>query len=158
MRSHMLVPAFVLSFLLAGLSLLLGFAGEAAADPVPPGTRIRVETTPATPGLKGDLVSWTVTEIVLRPDSTSERTLSLQVMPETRVWESRGHHGHGWLGAGLGFVVGGGIAALIFSANEDDYEAPPIGLVVYPLAGVFTGALVGSGIKTEKWREVSTSR
>jgi hypothetical protein len=145
-------------FTFAALSLLFGLVGEAAADPVPPGTRIRVETTPATPGVKGDLVSWTVHEIVLRPDSTSERTLALKMTPETRVWESRGQHGHGWLGAGLGLVVGGGIAAMIFSANEDDYEAPPVGLVVYPLVGIFTGTLMGSGIKTERWREVPNSR
>jgi hypothetical protein len=142
---------------IATLSLVLGFAGEAAADPAPPGTRVRVGTSLEEPGVKGTLVSWTVNEILLRPDSTSERTLSLKLNPETRVWESRGHHGRGWLGAGLGLLVGGGIAAAIFSANEDDYEAPPFGLVVYPMVGVFTGALLGSGIKTEKWREVSAT-
>jgi hypothetical protein len=140
---------------IAALPLALVLAGDAVAAQVPVGTRIRVETAPETPGIKGTLVSWTVNEIVLRPDSTSERTLSLKLMPETRIWESRGRHGHGWLGAGLGFVVGAGIAAIIVSSNE--YDAPPAAMMSFPLAGIFTGALMGSGIKTEKWREVPTS-
>ena len=134
--------------------LALGLGGEAAADPVPPGTRIRVGTSLEEPGTQGTLVSWTVHEIVVRPDSTSERTLSYKMTPETRVWESRGYHGHGWLGAGLGLLAGAGLAAILLATHADDYEAPPPYIVSFPLAGVFTGALLGSGIKSEKWKEV----
>jgi len=150
---------------LAVLSLLLPTLAVAQPPQLAPGQRVRV-TAPEL-----GLARWHATlaavddgELVLVTD-TSRRVPLASV---TRLEAYAGRRSHWLLGAGIGFLVGGGATYLVLntpsgstalcdqSANQDAISSGEcLGLMAGgALAGAGLGALVGMFFKSDKWADV----
>ena len=155
------------------LTPLAGGVAQAQAPLPPPGTRLRVthscEQT-AQPGdrtgcrSEGTLVRWQGDTLTLASGQSSTR---YGVNAISRVEVSRGTRSHRLLGAGIGFLAGGGVAAAVLytggstsscdqSANQDAMSTGEcIGLTALGgLAGAGLGAIVGGFFRSERWDDV----
>ena len=88
-------------------------------------------------------------------------TLAVPLTALTSFETSQGRKSHTLLGAGIGFLVGGGIGALALMNDQDcldiaDQSAcTALGAGIGGLGGAITGALLGGLVfKTERWRQV----
>jgi hypothetical protein len=101
----------------------------------------------------------------------SVHTWRLSLASVEQVDFSQGRKSHTLLGAGIGFLVGGGVAvALLYtggstslcdqSANQDAMNSGEcIGLTALGgLAGAGLGAIIGGFIRTERWQGIPLKR
>lgn len=154
------------------ISLVVAPFGTIASQQSPPvkaGDRVRV-MAPSVSGspFVGTFVAVEADSLVVH-DSVDTWRLSLASVEQLDL--SRGRKPHTLLGAGIGFLVGGGVAvAVLFtggssspcdqSANQDAMNSGEcIGLsALGGLAGAGLGAIVGGLIRTERWQRIPFDR
>ncbi len=147
--------------------------------PVRPGERVRVTghffcqpfNSNCVRGLPqryvGTFVTWEADTLVVQ---SNRDTLAVPVDFVTRLDVSRGRKTNTAKGAGIGFLLGGLVGAVIVYASYE--ECVPQGLfscigpnygpgtyalmggVIGGFGGLVAGALIGSAIKTDRWQEV----
>ncbi|HEX9226357.1 MAG TPA: hypothetical protein VF885_06825 [Arthrobacter sp.] len=113
---------------------------------------------------EGTLVRWQGDTLAV---TSGESTTLFGVSALSRVQVSRGTRSHRLVGAGVGFLAGGGVALAVLytggstslcdrSANQDAIgSAECLGLTVLGgLAGAGLGAIVGGLFRTERWDDV----
>jgi hypothetical protein len=139
------------------------------APPVKAGDRVRV----IAPGVSGSPFVGAV--VALEADSLvvhdSMDTWRLSLASVEKVDLSQGRKSHALLGAGIGFVVGGGVAIAVLytggstslcdqSANQDAMNSGEcIGLTALGgAAGAGLGAIIGGLIRTERWQNIPLER
>jgi hypothetical protein len=150
-------------------------AGGGAVAQVHPGTRLRL-THPCDQagqsGAGGDRACRSEGTLVLWQGDTltvasGQSTTRYGVGAISRLQVSRGTRAHRLAGAGVGFLVGGGVAAALLytggstspcdqSANQDAMSSGEcIGLTALGgLAGAGLGAIVGGFFRSERWEDV----
>lgn len=162
---------------------LAPFAMQIAQGQVPlpqPGARLRLTFPCHQPGplpqggdpmecrSEGTLVRWQGDTLTV---TSGESTTPYGVNTLSRVQVSRGTRSHRLVGAGVGFLTGGGAALAVLhsggstgpcdpSANQDAMgSAECLGLAVLGgLAGAGLGAIVGGFFQSERWGDVPLER
>ena len=139
------------------------------SPPVKAGDRVRV-MAPSVSGspFVGTFAAVEADSLVVH-DSVDIWRLSLASVEQVDL--SRGRKSHTLLGAGIGFLVGGGVAvALLYtggstslcdqSANQDAMNPGEcIGLTALGgVAGAGLGAIIGGFIRTERWQGIPLER
>ncbi len=139
------------------------------APAVKAGDRVRV-VAPSVPGspFVGTFVALTADSLVVQD---SKDTWRVSLASVNQVDLSQGRKSHALFGAGIGLLVGGGVAAAVLytggstspcdqSANQDAMaSAECIGLTALGgVAGAGLGAIVGGLIRTEGWQEIPLER
>ncbi len=167
--------AFVLLAILAFVPL----ASATAQVPMRPGARVRVTRHFCQPfnsncvgGLPqryvGTFVRGEADTLVVQSNGD---TLSVPVNLVTRLDLSRGRKTNTGKGAGIGFLLGGLVGAVIVYASYEECVGgfaclgdlgPGVnvvaGGVIGGLGGLVTGAFIGLAIQTDRWREVPLDR
>lgn len=167
----------------AAVIFLTPFVGSFAQGQAPlpqPGTRLRVthpceQAGQPTAGgdrtgcrSEGTLVLWQGDTLTV---ASGQSTTRYGVNAISRVQVSRGTRSHRLVGAGIGFLAGGGVAAAVLytggstsscdqSANQDAMSAGEcLGLAAAGgLVGAGLGALVGGFFRSERWDDVPLER
>ncbi len=159
--------------LAAAISLLLLAAARplpAQQPTLPAALQPRVRISSPRPGgsaIVANLVGVTGDSLMLRR-SPEESPLALALESVGRIEVSQGRHARTGRGALIGFLTGTalGTGLVVAAASADDsgmndgvaeFAAFVLGSGI-ALAGVGIGALVGSAIHTEEWREVPISQ
>lgn len=139
------------------------------ASPVKAGDRVRI----IAPNVSGSPFVGTV--VALEADSLvvhdSMDTWRLSLASVEQVDLSQGRKSHALLGAGIGLLVGGGVAFAVLytggstglcdqSANQDAMDSGAcIGLTALGgVAGAGLGAIIGGLIPTERWQDIPLER
>jgi hypothetical protein len=137
-----------------------------AQDPPPidPGARVRVSTSSAADErIVGTLAALQSEALVVDVEGHSE-PVTLPVASVTRLEVSTGRKSKTATGAGIGFGIGaaaGTVLALMFCSDPDNACGAGSflgGSVLLGLPGAGVGALIGSGIKVERWETVPLDR
>ena len=151
-----------------------------AQVPVRPGAPVRVTHVPICPPPTycvgphrqsvGTFLAWKADTLVVQSNGD---TLSVPVNLVTRLDVSRGRKTNTGEGAGIGFLLGGFVGAVIGLTSYEKCESQgafscigPGGPEIYALGaavigglgGVVVGALIGSAIETDRWQEVPLHR
>jgi hypothetical protein len=160
-----LVTLMIISLIVAPLATI----ASQQSPPVKAGDRVRI-TAPSVSGspFVGAFVAIEADSLVVH-DSVDTWRLSLASVEQVDL--SRGRQSHTLLGAGIGFLVGGGVAvALLYtggstslcdqSANQDAMNSGEcIGLsALGGVAGAGLGAIIGGFIRTERWQGIPLKR
>lgn len=147
------------AFLLAAGFLMIG--RDAVAQRPEAGDRVRIHACePARRDrctrIIGTLVSADPALIVLRDSSGVEQRVATGPASELQV--SRGHRSHWLLGLGIGAVLGGSLGvATALQCDSDEAAACYIGAPLGLGGGMVLGALIGSTVRSERWRTVDAS-
>jgi hypothetical protein len=155
------MQAWFVFLVAAGLSLPTSVnADDRPAEGSPaPGARIRVWQRDRAPGpLLGTLLELGKSELTLRSQNGPDAvTIPLQAV--SRIDVSVGHRGNAGKGALVGMAVGW--LVIFLDVKRDPGECAPAGKCAALFAtfvgapvGALTGGLIGSLVKTERWREV----
>lgn len=149
------------AFLQPGTRVRLTVPCELKGQPTPEENRPRCRS-------EGNLLLLQADSLTL---AAAEATTSYGVNTITRVEVSRGLRTHRLTGAGVGFLVGGGVAFALLntggstslcdrSANQDAMgSAECIGLAALGgAAGAGLGAIIGGFVRTERWQDVPLER
>jgi len=163
--------------ILVAILAFVPLASATAQVPVRPGARVRVTGHFCQPLYScvggspqqyvGTLVTWEADTLVVQ---SNRDTLAVPVDFVTRLDVSRGRKTNTANGAGIGFLLGGLVGAVIVYASYEECVpqglfsciGPNYGPGTYALAGgviggfggLMAGALIGSAIKTDRWQEV----
>ncbi len=163
------------------LVAILAFVPLASATAqVRPGERVRVSGPPICPPTYticvggprlqsvGTFVTWEVDTLVVQSNGD---TLSVPANLVTRLDVSRGRKTNTGKGAGIGFLLGGLVGAVIVYASYEECvggwaclgDLGPganvaAGGVIGGLGGLVAGALIGLEIQTDRWQEVPLDR
>jgi hypothetical protein len=165
--------AFRSALVLAALSTAQRPDADAQASRPEPGARIRVAArgvVGARPRqLAGVLVRLAADSLVV--DTEPGGTLALPTTDIEALAVSRGKHGHALAGAGVGFLVGAGVAYAVLSsggstspcdetANQDAIGSTAcLGLAALGgAAAAGLGAVIGGFVRTERWQDVPLER
>ena len=147
------------------LMLGSGCAGVHVVERVPPrqelepGTRVRVHLYQPRGKPIGQVVHVDADSLIIAPEENLDQRPTLLATNIRRVDISIGRRPRTGRGALVGLLAGtvGGYVALLRVCSEDCVRA--IVLLALPIGGALVGAgggaLVGSLIKTERWRPVS---
>ena len=164
--------------ILVAILAFVPLASATAQVPVRPGARVRVAGHFCQPSYSncvegrpehrvGTFVAWKADTLVVQSNGD---TLSVPVNLVTRLDVSRGRKTNTAKGAGIGFLLGGLVGAVIVYASYE--ECVPQGLfscigpnygpgayalvggVIGGFGGLVAGALIGSATNTDRWEEV----
>ena len=153
----------ILNILISGLL----FSLRAQEEPlVVPGTRVRITATKyfekalIRSRVVGTVVALTTDSLVVQ---TKEwyRSLAIPITSVTALDVSRGLKSKIVTGAGIGFLIGGAAALMVFSyAGDSDAVCPDecISLLefsIIPLAPTLLGALIGALVEVDRWETVA---
>lgn len=154
----------ILNILISGLL----FSLRAQEEPlVVPGTRVRIT---ATKYFEKALIRSRVvgTVVALTTDSLVVQTkewygpLAIPITSVTALDVSRGLKSKIVTGAGIGFLIGGAAALMVFSYEAGDSDAvcrdECISLLefsIIPLAPTLLGALIGALVEVDRWETVA---
>lgn len=121
-----------------------------------PGERVRITKRGATNSnpLIGIYRSATAESVEVSQHDTKaglDTRLSVPIDELTRIEVSRRRKHHVLPGILVGFLAG---VAIAVSGSSNDSEIPNLGLLIFPPVGALAGALVGSGIVSERWEIV----
>ena len=168
--------------ILVAILAFVPLASATAQVPVRPGERVRVTHQPICPAgticlgpsprqrSVGTFLAWKADSLVVQSNGD---TLSVPVNLVTRLDVSRGRNTNTTEGAGIGFLLGGFVGAVIGLTSYEKCESQgafscigPGGPEIYALGaavigglgGVVVGALIGSAIESERWEEVPLDR
>jgi hypothetical protein len=133
----------------------LPLPGQDIAPPAPRDSRVRATMkVPVRLEYVGTLESWDAESLRLSGPGGPPGRLELSEMAKLEVSRGmKGNAGKGALiGAGVG-LVGGIVAGIVFSSEDDAYEYMAICLSTWAGATA-VGAITGAFIKTEKWQEL----
>ncbi len=149
---------------------------------VRPGARVRVTGDFCQPSYSnclggrpehhiGTFVAWKADTLVVQSNGD---TLSVPASLVTRLDVSQGRRTNTGTGAGIGFLLGGVVGAVIgyasyaecvpqgwFSCIGPDFGPEVVAVMVGLVGGTggaLFGALIGSAIKTDRWQEVPPDR
>ena len=135
----------------------LPLAGQDVAPPAPRDSRVRVTMqVPAGMEYVGSLESWDAESLSLAGSGGPPGRLELSELAKLEVSRGmKGNAGTGALiGAGVG-LVGGIVAGILFSPENDDYGLVYMSIAMSTFVGATAiGAVTGAFIKTEKWQEL----
>lgn len=166
-RSHAAIPlSFTLgcsmktaAIVLAAGLLMIG--RDAAAQRPEAGNRVRIHACePARRDrctrITGTLVSADPALVVLRDSNDVEQRVAMGPASELQV--SRGHRSHWLLGLGIGAALGGSLGvASALQCDSDEAAACYIGAPLGLGGGMVLGALIGSTVRSERWRTIDAS-
>ncbi len=145
------------------LLIPLSFTSLAAQDTLSAGDKVRLSTVQQR-GVVGYWVSLDDNQLTLRSE-THHSSLVLPLASLTKLEVSQGITSHTGLGAGIGFVIGTVVGgALVIGVCTDEFLGPctigqvAAGLAITILPPTALGALIGSAIRTEQWKEVPLDR
>lgn len=153
----------------SGSCLLLGVGASPLvaqyASPLGPGTLVRVSHTDSccrSPRV-GTLVAVSADSVVIHERGAQNARVALRRGNVTALEAGRDVGSRAWRGAGLGFLIGGGVGAAVMLAGdcEDDaicHSFKPVwalaGGGLGGLAGLVVGGLIGSQIRNVVWHSV----
>jgi hypothetical protein len=119
----------------------------------------------------GTFLAWKSDTLVVQSNGD---ILPLPLDSVTRLDVSRGRKTNTARGAGIGFLLGGLVGAVIVYASYEECVpqgpwscigpdfgsgfAAAVGGVIGGLGGLVAGAIIGTAIKTERWQEVPLDR
>ncbi len=107
----------------------------------------------------GKLLAFDSTRLLLAPDPSHRDTLQIDRSRIERLELSVGHKGHGWAGAGIGLLAGGGVGALVGSQlPKGDWIDLRVaaGAAVGATAGLVLGAVIGHAAwVSDRWQTVA---
>ena len=168
--------------ILVAILAFVPLTSATAQVPVRPGERVRVTHQPICPAgticlgpsprrrSVGTFLAWKADSLVIQSNGD---TLSVPVNLVTRLDVSRGRNTNTGEGAGIGFLLGAVVGAVIGLASYEECESQgafsclgPDGPEIYALAGAIigglgglvAGALIGSATETDRWQEVPLDR
>ncbi len=143
---------------------LLGSTQRLAAQESPapqPGSRMRVRPADTAPAkwLVGDVRQQSGDSVVLRVEG-QEQPLRLAWADVSAAEVSGGHRSHALTGALVGGGVGLGLAALLSTDPEmvTDLMPTAAGFAIAFLVPTGLGALIGTAVRTERWRPYNLPR
>ncbi len=147
-----------------------------ATAQVRPGERVRVTRLPICPppyicvggpGLQsaGTFVAWKADALIMESNGN---VLALPLDSVTKLEVSWGRKTNTGKGAGIGFLLGGLVGAIIGYASYEECSClgggvgpetlALVGAVIGGFGGLATGVLIGSAIETDRWQEVPLDR
>ena len=89
------------------------------------------------------------------PHGGAETRLSIPIDDLATIEVSRGRTHQTLAGILVGFLAGAAVTAAIFaSASNSGSEIPPVGALIYPVAGALAGGMVGGGVGSDRWEKV----
>ncbi len=169
--------------ILVAILVFASLTSATAQVPVRPGARVRVTghffcqpfNSNCVRGLPqryvGTFVTWEADTLVVTESNGD--TLSVPANLVTRLDVSWGRTTNTGMGAGIGFLLGGVVGAVIGYGTYEECARPGLfsclgdvgpetlafaGAVIGGFGGLVTGALIGSAIETDRWQEVQLDR
>ncbi|MEO8622907.1 MAG: hypothetical protein ABI625_17675 [bacterium] len=143
-------------------ALLAASSRPLAAQEINPGARVRITTSGTREPSVGNVVSATEQGLVAR--LASGDTIRVPASNLAGLEISDGQSRHIWLGAGLGFIGGAAVGALIGAATppdancnfmcDDKVLGEAIGAGLLGIAGTVVGGIIGATHTTENWRAI----
>ncbi len=168
--------------ILVAILAFVPLASATAQVPIRPGEQVRVTHPPICPAdticvgpsprqrSVGTFLAWKADSLVVQSNGD---TLSVPVNLVTRLDVSRGRKTNTGKGAGIGFLLGGVVGAVIGLASYEECESqgafscigdlgPGVnalgGAIIGGLVGLVAGVLIGSATETDRWQEVPLDR
>ena len=123
-----------------------------------PGSRIRVTPSGGSGPLVGTVVALVRDTLMLRPVKRSD-TVVVVLSELKRLERSTGPRPHPLQGAGIGLLVGLGVAVIgeRQSREENWSELSTISATIFGVFGALVGATIGQDFPTEGWQAVRVS-
>jgi hypothetical protein len=161
------VAVLVTSVLVPGLGFAdtedVGSVIETTPPPIVTGDRVRLSAgTPDHKRWTGKVLQVTESSVLLQPDGLDAAIVRLSWPSVSDVQVSRGTYGHAKTGAIVGGLVALPIAAFLSGIRNFDCQSRCYDTtgptVAGTLVGVGLGALIGTGVRSDRWENAPPAK